>query len=157
MTTAYAQRSHESASLASVRVAEAMHRGVVTCKPDTTLHTVARVMAAHRIHAVVVAPEAEAATVWALVSDLDLAAAVSNGSLEAATAGEIASMPSLSVAEEETVARAAQLMCECETHHLIVLGRDSRRPVGIVSTLDIADVVAELAQPRTVDAAGTGR
>src|SRR5438093_721053 len=100
MTTAYAQRSHESASLASVRVAEAMHRGLVTCKPDTTLHTVARVMAAHRIHAVV-APGAEAATGWALVSDLDLAAAVSNGSLEAATAGEIESTPSLSVAEEE--------------------------------------------------------
>jgi hypothetical protein len=29
---------------------------------------------------------------------------------------------------------------------VIVLGRGSQRPVGIVSTLDIADVVAELSE-----------
>ena len=35
-------------------------------------------------------------------------------------------------------------MREYDTHHLIVLARGSRRPIGIVSTLDVADVVAEL-------------
>ena len=35
-------------------------------------------------------------------------------------------------------------MHEYETHHLIVLGHGSDRPVGIISTLDIADAVAQL-------------
>jgi CBS domain-containing protein len=51
MTTTYAQHVHGAGSLESVSVSEAMHRGVVTCRPEATLHTVARVMAAHRIHA----------------------------------------------------------------------------------------------------------
>jgi CBS domain-containing protein len=148
MTTAFAQCSHEFASLASVRVVEAMHVGVVTCGPDASLSTVAGMMAAHRIHAVVVAPGTEASD-WGLVSDLDLATAVSEGSLGAATAGQVASTPNVSVRPEESVARAAQLMREYDTHHLIVLAPGAERPVGIVSTLDIADVVAELPQPHT--------
>jgi hypothetical protein len=35
-------------------------------------------------------------------------------------------------------------MREHDTHHLIVPAPGSARPVGIVSTLDIADVFAEL-------------
>ena len=57
MTTAYAQCAHESATLASLPVAKAMHAGVVTCRADASLSTVARTMAAHRIHAVVVVPK----------------------------------------------------------------------------------------------------
>jgi len=145
MTTAYARRRHPSTSIDSTRVAETMHRGVVTCRPDATLSTVARLLAAHRIHAVIVAPEGDGED-WGIVSDLDLAAALSEGSL-GVTAGEISSEPSLFVTPDETLARVAQLMHEYDAHHVVVLGRGSRRPVGIVSTLDIADVVAELSQP----------
>jgi CBS domain-containing protein len=145
MTTAYTQHSHPRASLDSIRVAETMHRGVVTCRPEATLCTVARLLAAHRIHAVVVAPEKEGED-WRIVSDLDLAAALSTGSIRVATAGEIASAPSLFVTPDETLTRTAQLMRDYETHHVVVLGRGSNRPVGIVSTLDIADVVADLAE-----------
>jgi CBS domain-containing protein len=156
MTTAYAQRSHESASLASLPVAEAMHVGVVTCRADAGLSTVARTMAAHRIHAVVVVPETETGE-WSLISDLDLATAVSEGLVGVATAGEIASTPNLFVTSDETVARVAQLMREYDTHHLIVLAAGSERPVGIVSTLDVADVVAELAQPHAPGAGADER
>jgi CBS domain-containing protein len=152
MTTAYARRSHESTSVASVPVVEAMHAGVVTCRADASLSTVARTMAAHRIHAVVVVPEKDRGE-WRLVSDLDLAAAISEGVVGVATAGEIASTPNLFVSPDETVARATQLMHEYDTHHLIVLARGSERPPGIVSTLDVADVVAELPQPHAM---GTG-
>jgi CBS domain-containing protein len=156
MTTAYAQRSHDFASLASVRVGEAMHAGVVICGPDASLSTVARMMAAHRIHAVVVAPGTEASE-WGIVSDLDLATAVSEGALGGPTAGQVASTPNVSVRPEESVARAAQLMREYDTRHLIVLVPGAERPVGIVSTLDIADVVAELAQPHTRGAGAQDR
>ena len=143
MTTAYSQSKHDTNSLEGIRVAEAMHRGVVTCSPDARLATVARVMAAHRIHAVVVAL-GESATDWRVISDLDLAGAISEGWRQPVTAGQIASTPSLRVLADETVARAAQLMREYDTHHLIVLARGSDRPGGILSTLDIADVIAEL-------------
>jgi predicted transcriptional regulator len=153
MTTTYSRRSHDSVSPESIRVADAMHRGVVSCSPDARLATVARMMAAHRIHAVVVGL-GEDATEWSLVSDLDLAAAICDGALEHATAGKLASPPNLRVQTDETLARAAQLMREYDTHHLIVVGGDSDRPVGILSTLDIADVVAELPQPQMPGAKG---
>ncbi len=156
MTTTYAQHAHRSASLDSVRVSETMHRGVVTCRPDDSLSTVARLMAGHRIHAVVVAPTTDTKE-WGLVSDLDLAGAASEGSLEGLSARKIASTPNVFVRPDETLARAAQLMREYDTHHLIVLGRRWDRPVGIVSTLDIADVVAELPEMHGPDAGGNQR
>jgi hypothetical protein len=45
MTTTYTQHTHAK-SLDSVRVAEAMHHGLITCQPNTTLHTIARLIAA---------------------------------------------------------------------------------------------------------------
>jgi CBS domain-containing protein len=142
MTATYGRRAHPR-SLERVRVADAMHRGVVTCRSDASLETVARLMAAHRIHAVVVEPVGEASG-WTLVSDLDLAGAVTDRLSHELTAGQIASSPELCVRPDETLVRAAQLMREYETHHLIVLARRADRPVGIVSTLDVADVVADL-------------
>ncbi len=156
MTTTYAQHTHRAASLDSVRVSETMHRGVVTCPPEASVSTVARLMAGHRIHAIVVAP-AENAQDWGLVSDLDLVAAASEGSLGGLSARQIASTPKIFVRPDETLARVAQLMREYDTHHLIVVGRRWDRPVGIVSTLDVADVVAELPQPHTRDAGGNER
>jgi CBS domain-containing protein len=148
MTTTYAQHEHRARSLESVSISEAMHRGVVTCRPETPLHTVARVMAAHRIHAVVVEPGADGRD-WGLVSDLDLAAAAADGLPGGVTVGRVASAPSVFARPEETIARVAQLMRDYETHHVVVVDRGGGgdRPVGIVSTLDVADVVAELPQP----------
>jgi CBS domain-containing protein len=143
MTTTYAQHRHPARSLHAIHVSEAMHRGVVTCPPQTPLRTLARLLAAHRIHSVVVAGGAEAGRPR-IVSDLDLVAAAADGAIDGLTVGEIASEPSVFVLPDESLARAAQLMREYETHHVIVLGRHSDIPVGVVSTLDVADAVAEL-------------
>ena len=151
MTTTHSPRPHSHRTLDSIRVAETMHRGVVTCKPEATLFTVARLLAAHRIHAVAVAPAADEGS-WGVVSDLDLASAVSDGLLNEVTAGSVASVPTVFVGPDETLIRAAQLMREYETHHVIVLGRGTRRPVGIISTLDIADALAEFSEQETPNA-----
>jgi CBS domain-containing protein len=143
MTTPHTQRRQNPRRLDSIRVAETMHRGVVTCRPEATLFTVARLLAAHRIHAVVVAPSTGEQD-WRVISDLDLATVLSHGSLNEATAAAVASAPTVFVGPDETLARAAQLMGENETHHLVVLARGTRHPVGIISTLDIADALAEL-------------
>lgn len=67
------------ASYDRVRVADAMHRGVISCRPDTSLPTVARMMSGHNVHCIVVrgeaTPEEEGGTLWGVVSDLDFAAA----------------------------------------------------------------------------------
>jgi CBS domain-containing protein len=153
MTINQSQTRHNPRSLDSIRVAEAMHRGVVTCKSEATLFTVARLLAAHRIHAVAVTPATEDEG-WSVVTDLDLATVLSDGLLDEATAGSVASAPTVFVGPDETLARAAQLMREYETHHLIVLGRGTDRPVGIISTLDIADALAELSQLETPNTEG---
>jgi CBS domain-containing protein len=133
-----------------------MHRGVVTCKPEASLFTVARLLAAHRIHAVAVAPAAEDGS-WGVFSDLDLATVVSDGLLNEATAGSVASVPTVFVGPDETLVRAARLMREHETHHLIVLVRGTRRPVGIISTLDIADALTEFSELETPNTSGDVR
>jgi hypothetical protein len=40
--------------IAELRVADAMHLGMVSCPADSPLHTVARMMATYRVHAVFV-------------------------------------------------------------------------------------------------------
>jgi CBS domain-containing protein len=146
LTTAYARHRHPEASLATIRVAEAMHRGVVSCRTDANLGTVVRLLAAHRIHAVAVEP-GEDAEEWGIVSDLDVVAALSQGAFTA-KAGEIASAPSVVLTPDDTLSRAVQLMHDHAAHHVIVLGRGLRRPVGVISTLDVADAVVELPEPR---------
>jgi CBS domain-containing protein len=42
----------------------------------------------------------------------------------------------------ETLERAAQLMNEHEITHLVVVDPSTKDPVGVLSTLDIAGVVA---------------
>ena len=129
----------EPGPLASTSVRRAMHRGVITCRADASLRSVAGTMAAHRIHAVAV----EAGDEWRLVSDLDLVGAAEDGQLDGRTAGEIAASPSLSVAPDETLERAAQLMREYATSHLVVVHPHTGRPLGVLSTLDLANALAE--------------
>lgn len=143
MTTNYTRGESAPTALHEVRVSDAMHAGVVTCSPESSLQAVARTMAAHRIHAVVV-PIGEAPG-WGLVSDLDLIAAADAGN--ASNAGEIVSRPGLSVTPADDVAQVARLLHQNRLHHLIVLEHGGGRPVGIISTLDVADVLAELPSP----------
>lgn len=132
-------------SLATIRVAEAMTTGVISCPPETSLQTVARLMAERRVHAVYVFDygneDDEAVELWGLVSDLDLVAAA-QGDIERRTARDTSVTPLVSVRSDDSLDRAAQLMAEYGVSHLAVLDPLSKRPVGVLSTLDIARVVA---------------
>lgn len=123
-------------------VGDAMHELLVTCEPDTPLDEVAARLARHRIHCVIVVdPDADSRAPWALVSDLDLAAAAIDG-IEGRVAREISATPVLTVTPDEPLWRAAQLMTENQNPHLVVTDPATSRPVGIVSTLDVAREVA---------------
>jgi CBS domain-containing protein len=132
-----------SPELMQTRVEDVMHRGLVTCSPDTPLRKVAAILAAHRIHAVVVAERHAHAEhdVWGVVSDLDVVAALARRGDEE-TAGSVASTPPCVVVPADPVAHAARLMARLGVTHVLVVDPTDRRPVGVLSTLDVADAVS---------------
>jgi len=115
-------------------VADAMHRGVITCAADSSALSVARRMAAHRIHCIVVklgygSPR--------LVTDAELAGAIYDGRLETATAEELSrSVPVLR--RDDTLGFALERMHEDRTTHAVVVGSASRL-LGVVSVLDLVE------------------
>lgn len=126
-----------------IRVADAMHAGVLTCAPDTSLPEVATAMATHRVHCMVVSEvERGGKARWSVVSDLDLVGAAAAGELERLTAGEIAATDTVTVSDDEHLDRAMQRMATNEVSHLVVVAAASGRPTGILSTLDVAAVLA---------------
>jgi CBS domain-containing protein len=149
MTQQMLEASHRALSLEQVVVADAMHPGVVTCPLETPLPTVARMMALYRIHSVVVfgedSDDADGVELWGVVSDLDLVRAATAGNLEDRSAGGTAVTPVVRVETGDTLAHAAQLMSEHEITHLVVVDPESSRPIGILSSLDLARVVGGVA------------
>jgi CBS domain-containing protein len=138
------QGSYLTPSLETATVSDAMRTGIMSCEPDLPAATVARMMATHHIHAVVVegihhdSVRGERLT-WGIVSDTDLLRAARAG-IEDLTVVEIAATEPVTVEASLPLLDALRLMDEHETTHLIVA--DGGRPVGILSTLDIAGVLA---------------
>jgi CBS domain-containing protein len=140
------------AALTRVTVAEAMTAGVINCAPDTPLRTVATLMVTYRVHAIFVFDFAKGTDdefeLWGVVSDLDLVAAARHG-LAKQTAGESAITPLITVLGTDTLERAAELMALNGVSHLAVLDPATPRPVGVISTLDIARELASPSQMRS--------
>lgn len=134
-------------------VADAMHRGVFTCGLYTPLQQVARTMAEESVHSVVVwnePSEAAETPLWGVVSDLDLVEVAASEHLSDRTAGGSANTPVLIVAPDEPLRRAAQMMAEHEVAHLVVVDPETTKPVGVLSTLDIARALTGLTEPAVV-------
>jgi CBS domain-containing protein len=128
-------------------VGDVMHAGVLSCRPDTPMHAVARIMVEQRVHAVVVdgirrGRSGAEHPVWGVVSDLDLVGRFDVGDLTSATAGDMSATPAVVVSPEETLSQAARLMHDYDVHHLLVVESATRRPVGVLSTMDVAAVIA---------------
>jgi CBS domain-containing protein len=134
-----------SRTLAGATVADAMTTGVINCAPETSLRTVARIMAERRVHAVYVFDygheDDETVELWGLVSDLDVVAAAVEY-LDARTAGESAVTPLVVVESDDGLDHAAALMAENDVSHLAVVDPHTGRPVGVLSTIDIARIVS---------------
>jgi CBS domain-containing protein len=128
-------------SLAATLVETAMHHGVIVCSRDDALSRVASLMSGHDVHSVVV--NGEAGGLWGIVSDLDLVAAAAVRDLDEQTAGGTAATPVVAVAPRDSLLRAAQLMTEYGVAHLVVVEPETGRPVGVLSTLDVARTITE--------------
>lgn len=120
-----------------------MRRGVLSCPPETGIRAVAEMMAANHVHSLVVTGFGDGGPGrdgWAVISDLDLMNALRTESEEEPTAADVAKRPVV-VAASDSAGRAAQLMCEHSTSHLVVVDEEAR-PAGVVSTLDLAAALA---------------
>lgn len=144
---AHAEHRHEELPVAfeAATVGDAMTHGVISCAPETPLRVVARMMATYGVHAIFVfehTDEAEEAPqLWAVVSDLDLVAATQLD-LDTLTAGATAVTPLVSVAADSSIVEAGSLMAQYGIAHLAVTEPGARRPIGVISTIDIARAIA---------------
>ena len=125
-------------------VADAMHPGIVTCDVEATVTEVAAAMADARIHCVVIAGVSRRHggehLTWGVLSDLDLMAALAADG--EATAAALAATPTITIESGEPLSQAARIMAENQAAHLVVVEPGSDRPVGVISTLDVARAAA---------------
>ena len=136
------RHTHDLPSFADAEVVDAMRVGLITCPPDAPLVDVARTMAAYRVHCVVVETRGAAGKgPWGIVSDIDLVRAASEGGLYR-RAADVARSGAVTVAADEPLGRALALMARHDVSHLVVVQGHSGQPVGVLSALDVADVVA---------------
>ncbi|MGA2924531.1 MAG: CBS domain-containing protein [Solirubrobacteraceae bacterium] len=132
-------------SLEHATVADAMHPGILACDPDAPVTEVARMMATHHVHCIVVMgisdEDANKTLVWGIISDLDLVrAGIRTGAEQ--TAREIAKDPIGMVDSSTPLRQVAELMAKHSASHVVVTNKDTQRPAGMISTLDIAGVLA---------------
>ncbi len=143
--------TNESASirlLENTSVEDMMSRGVFSCPLETPLRTVAEMMAAHRVHCIVGFGDVteDDTQIWGLISDLDLINVAAYEGLEGRAAGGVASTEVVTIFPGDSLLKAARLMSDHRITHLLVLDEGADRPVGVLSTLDLARA---LASPQT--------
>lgn len=136
--------SYRTPAFEHANVSDAMRPGVISCPSDTSLRSVAQMMAEQHIHSVVVTDLLRSGAedgAWGVVSDIDLLTAADQD-IDERTAADVAATELPTVTPDERLARAAQLMAEHQVTHLLVVTPSTGAPLGVVSTLDVAGVVA---------------
>jgi predicted transcriptional regulator len=128
-------------SLEHAMVADAMHPGILTTNPDTPMTEVARMMASHHVHSIVVIGGADDAPTWGIVTDIDILRVATQSGVEP-NAEALSVRPAVTVETTTPLLEAAQSMIKHATAHLLVVEPISKRPIGVISTLDIAGILA---------------
>jgi CBS domain-containing protein len=130
-------------SFDEAKVHDAMRLGVVTCRPQTPLKDVARIMVSYQIHSVVVDDPQASMHPWGIVTNLELAVGATSDEPDL-TAGDVAKTEDLVTVEaNESLVKAAQLMADHGVSHLVAVQPETGRPVGVISALGIANVIAQ--------------
>lgn len=133
--------SYVTPSIEHAVVRDAMRPEVLTCPPDAPLREVARTMASEHVHSVVVSGGVEGKREWGIVTDMDLMRAVRED-MDERTASWAAVSEFLSVSPDERLDRALQMMIDHDATHLLVVDPQSDKAVGVLSTLDVAGLLA---------------
>ena len=133
------ERAYFGPAFADAQVHDVMRVGVVTCRPQTKLADVARMMVGYDVHSIVVEEVAESQP-WGIVTSLDLARAPDK--LDSLTAGDVASTDLVTIKSNESLEAAAKVMAEHGISHLIAVQPDMNLPAGMISARDLATAVA---------------
>ena len=143
-TALHTHGSYLTQSIEHATVSDAMHPGILSCEPDASITEVAKMMATHHVHCVAVvgiSHEEPECFVWGIVSDLDLVrAGIGDGTSE--TARGLAKQPIVVVEPTMRLSDAAREMLAHGVSHVVVADSITQRPIGVLSTLDIAGVLA---------------
>lgn len=126
-------------------VRDYMHRGIITCRDNSTLGQVAVLMDQHHIHALIVVDRD--GRHLGVITDFDLMAGEwlsadpeSLKVMRSLTAGDLMSTPIDTIDLNEPVQEAARIMREKVIRRLVVT--ENGKPIGVIS---VSDLVASLA------------
>jgi acetyl-CoA synthetase len=133
------ERSYFGPAFDDAKVHNAMRVGVITCRPQTKLSDVAKMMVGYDAHSVVVA-DVDAGGLWGIVTSLDLARAVDE--LDSLTAADVASTDLVTIPSDASLREAGKLMDEHRISHLIAVQPEDGRPAGVISSRDLAAAAA---------------
>ena len=123
------------------RVHDVMRVGVVTCQPNTSLRDVARIMVGYQIHSLVVGDAGSPDAPFGILTDLELAKAAARD-MSDLTAQDVATSELVTIAANEPLTAAAKLMAAPRCTPLRAGPPETGSPVGVVSALGIASVIA---------------
>ena len=118
------------------KVRDLMHRGIISCKPDDTVGTVAKIMVEKEIHAVVVMDRDGKAL--GVVSQTDMVLARQGRTPEQARAmlaGAIMTAGCATCDADMLLSEAVSLMTARRMHRLVVTEKE--QPVGVISMTDV--------------------
>lgn len=128
-----------------------MHRGVISCPPETPVEEAAKMMDAEDVSALVVVGENGDAIGVLSRTDLVNARFVQPymKHWRGMTAAHLMSQPVVSIAADASVRQAARLMQERKVHRVVVTAREGEKlkPVGILSVTDLAKHAGEPTGP----------
>lgn len=132
------------AGISNWRVSDVMSSPLRTCPADMTLVDAAALMASERIHFLALVDPAHPDNddeILGVLTDLDLVSALDHGP-SSRQVSEVAGPPTDSIPADASLRVAVHEMRERRAHHLLVVAVNSGRPVGVVSTIDVAQALA---------------
>jgi len=133
--------SYLTPRLEDARVSDAMRHGILSCSADASLRDAARTMSLHHVHTIVVSDPADGSP-WGVLSDTALLRALLDFDGQARLLREVADRDLSTISSDEPLTAAAELMRDRGIAHLVVRDAQSGRPTGMLSTLDVAGILA---------------
>jgi CBS domain-containing protein len=135
------QGSYLTPRLEHARVADAMRHGILSCAADASLRDAARTMSLHHVHTIVVTDPVDG-SLWGIFSDSALLDSLLASESSERLLRELADREPCTISSDEPLLSAAELMRERGIAHLVVRDAQTGRPSGMLSTLDLAGILA---------------
>jgi CBS domain-containing protein len=136
-----AEGSYLTPRLEDALVADAMRYGIFSCSADASLRDAARTMSLHHVHTIVVTDPADESP-WGILSDGALLSALLDADGEDPQLRDVADRDLSTISSSEPLTGAAELMRDRGIAHLVVRDAQSGKPTGMLSTLDVAGILA---------------